>query len=194
MSATLIKAPEIYAAEWVNTESPIDLEQLLGKVVVIEAFQMLCPGCVAHGLPQAQRIASTFSKEDVIVFGLHTVFEHHEAQGTRTALEAFVHEYRIGFPVAIDKAASEGHIPQTMSAYNLRGTPSLILIDKAGNYRNQFFGEVSDMALGAQIMQLVGESASTIEYDKDAQERPKNNDDGLSPVGSPPESNGCAIN
>lgn len=32
---------------------------------------MLCPGCVSHGLPQAQRILSTFG-DDVVVLGLHT--------------------------------------------------------------------------------------------------------------------------
>lgn len=153
-------APELMVSEWLNTPMPISLAQQRGKVVVIEAFQMLCPGCVSHGLPQAQRIADTFSTDDVTVIGLHTVFEHHEAQGTRAALKAFLHEYKFGFPVAIDQQSNE-HIPKTMATYQLSGTPSLILIDRQGQIREQHFGSISDLAVGAQIMQLVCESADS---------------------------------
>ena len=84
---------------WLNTPSPITLDALRGKVVLLEAFQMLCPGCVSHSLPQAMRARALFSEADVAVIGLHTVFEHHEAQGTKEALEAFLHEYR--WPTAL---------------------------------------------------------------------------------------------
>lgn len=93
-------------SQWFNTDRPISLDDLAGEVVVIEAFQMLCPGCVSHGLPQAQRIASTFAGE-VTVLGLHTVFEHHEAMRP-VSLEAFLHEYRIGFPVGVDTTDDTG--------------------------------------------------------------------------------------
>lgn len=158
MNSETQPAPELMTTDWLNVPHPIALAGERGRVVVIEAFQMLCPGCVSHGLPQAQRIAETFSRDDVTVLGLHTVFEHHEAQGTRAALEAFLHEYRIGFPVAID-APSERHVPKTMAAYHLRGTPSLLLIDRQGRLRQQYFGSVPDLLIGAQIMQLVGESS-----------------------------------
>lgn len=152
-------AAELIVSDWLNTSTPITLADQRGKVIAIEAFQMLCPGCVSQGLPQAQRIAETFASDDVLVIGLHSVFEHHEAQGTRAALKAFLHEYQIDFPVAIDAASPESRIPLTMATYQLRGTPSLILIDREGRYREQHFGSVSDLALGAQIMQLVGEAS-----------------------------------
>lgn len=167
LGAAAHRAPELVASHWFNTPQPITLEGLRGKVVVIEAFQMLCPGCVSHGLPQAQRIAEVFNPADVSVIGLHSVFEHHTAQGTRAALEAFLHEYRIRFPVGIDAAASAGTIPQTMQAYQLRGTPSLILIDRQGIRREQHFGSVSDVAIGAQVMQLVAEKIDD-SYTKDS--------------------------
>ena len=87
-------APELQAAEWLNTAKPLSLQQLRGKVVAIYAFQMLCPGCVSHGIPQAKTIRATFDEKDVAVLGLHSVFEHHAVMN-RAALEAFVHEYRI---------------------------------------------------------------------------------------------------
>ena len=150
-------AAELQVECWLNSDAPISLAGLRGKVVVIEAFQMLCPMCVSHGLPQAARVAGTFDRDSVAVLGLHTVFEHHSAQGTRAALAAFLHEYRIAFPVGIDQAA-DGGVPRTMAAYRLRGTPTLILIDRLGRLRNRFFGQVPDLALGAEIMALVAES------------------------------------
>ncbi len=146
-------APTIHAAEWLNTDDPPTLEGLRGRVVAVEAFQMLCPGCVSHGLPQAQRIRQTFRPEDVTVLGLHSVFEHHAAM-TPVALRAFLHEYRIRFPVAVDMAGA-GPMPRTMVEWGLEGTPSLILFDRQGRMRARHLGSVPDMAVGAEIMQLV---------------------------------------
>lgn len=148
-------APPLEVSKWLNTETPISLDDLAGRVVVIEAFQMLCPGCVSHGLPQAQRIESTLAGE-VTVLGLHTVFEHHDAMGP-VSLEAFLHEYRIGFPVGIDAHDQPGGTPITMSRYQLRGTPSLILIDRAGRIRLNAFGHVDDLTVGATLARLIDE-------------------------------------
>ena len=137
---------------WLNSDRPLQLADFLGRVLVIEAFQMLCPGCVNHGLPQAQRVATTFDPNQVAVIGLHTVFEHH-AGNSRETLKAFLHEWRIRFPVAID-APGEGPLPRTMQAWGLEGTPSLILIDRQGQMRARHFGQVEDLALGAEIMAL----------------------------------------
>jgi len=162
MLKSLDPAPELQTSDWLNTSEQISLKQLRGKVVVIEAFQMLCPGCVSHGLPQAARIIQTFANHkagrEIVVLGLHTVFEHHEAQGTKVALEAFLHENRIQFPVAIDAQSDSHRLPQTMRNYHLQGTPSLILIDKEGRYREQYFGAASDLIIGANIMELVLDS------------------------------------
>ena len=150
-------APEIDASEWLNTPEPLTLAKLRGRVVVIEAFQMLCPGCVQHGLPQAQRIAAGFRAEDVQVVGIHTVFEHHAVQGTRAALEVFLHEYRIAFPVALDRQVER--IPATMAAYGMQGTPTLVLVDRKGWRRAQHFGSVSDLEVGAKIGHLLAAGA-----------------------------------
>lgn len=94
-------APEWLTTTWFNTPEAFDLERLLGQVVVLHAFQMLCPACVAHGIPQAQRVAEIFKSAPLTVIGLHTVFEHHEAMGLES-LCTFLHEYRVRFPVGVD--------------------------------------------------------------------------------------------
>ncbi len=158
-------APPLAVSRWFNTDAAINLDDLAGQVVAIEAFQMLCPGCVSHGLPQAQRIASSFAGE-VTVLGLHTVFEHHNAMGP-VSLEAFLHEYRIGFPVGVDTHDRPGGTPITMARYQLRGTPSLILIDRAGRVRLNAFGHVDDLNLGATLARLIDEPPPTEHCDPD---------------------------
>ena len=88
------------ASQWFNSEAPPTLAGLKGKVVVLHTFQMLCPGCVAHGLPQAQKVHRLFPRAHVEVIGLHTVFEHHEAM-VPIALKAFIHENRLAFPIGV---------------------------------------------------------------------------------------------
>lgn len=150
-----VLAPAWHISEWLNTPDPLDLETLRGHVVVACAFQMLCPGCVSHTIPQMKAVHALFGPQGVIVVGLHTVFEHHEAM-TVTALRAFVHEYGLRFPVGVDGHTEEGGpIPRTMAAYRMQGTPTLLLIDRAGRLRRQMFGPVPDLQLGAEIMRLV---------------------------------------
>jgi len=53
---TPLLLPEWDVSNWLNTPTPITLKSLRGRVVLLHAFQMLCPSCVAYGLPQAQRV------------------------------------------------------------------------------------------------------------------------------------------
>ena len=151
-------APELQVSQWLNTLRSITLAELRGRVVVLHAFQMLCPGCVLHGLPQATAIHDTFPAADVAVIGIHCVFEHHSAM-TPVALEAFLYEYRIRFPVAVDRPSTSGNIPHTMEAFGMRGTPTLILLDRQGCIRLNHFGRMDDLRVGATIGQLVSEAA-----------------------------------
>ncbi len=152
-------APELQITQWFNAATPPTLAGLRGKVVVLHAFQMLCPGCVQHGLPQAKKIHEIFDHDEVAVIGLHTVFEHHAAM-TPVSLAAFIHEYRLGFPIGVDTPGGAQGIPLTMQAYAMRGTPTLILIDRAGRIRHQGFGQEDDMMVGAQIAMLMAERVS----------------------------------
>lgn len=155
-------APELDASRWFNTPMPLSLAALRGKVVVLHAFQMLCPGCVAHGTPQAEKLHRMFVRSDeVVVIGLHTVFEHHAAM-TEVALEAFIHEYRLTLPIAIDRSGVDGPIPQMMRRYGMRGTPTTVVIDREGVVREHAFGQVDDLALGVLVGSLVAAPATML--------------------------------
>lgn len=153
-------APSWSTTHWFNTSGPLDLPALRGKAVALYAFQMLCPGCVSHALPQAQRLREAFPEDALAVVGLHSVFEHHAANSSQT-LEAFLHEYRIGFPVGVDAPGIDDPIPKTMSAYRMRGTPTLVLIDAEGRLRRQVFGHAPDLNVGAEITRILQDAAVT---------------------------------
>lgn len=121
---------------------------------MVETFQMLCPGCASHGIPTAQRVQQTLP--DVTVIGLHTVFEHHAVMGPE-ALRVFLNEYRITFPVGIDRLAPGETIPETMRTYGLQGTPSTLLFDRQGRLRSSAFGAVDDLVLGHALGRLLSE-------------------------------------
>ena len=149
-------APPWRTAKKFNHDAPLSRASLRGRVVVLHAFQMLCPGCAQHGLPQAQRIQASFAAAEVAVIGLHTVFDHHAAMAP-VSLRAFLHEYRVSFPAAVAAPAAGPHdsIPQTMRAYGLQGTPGLLLIDRYGDLRLHAFSAIDDLVVGAAIAALV---------------------------------------
>lgn len=156
MTRSMDIAPELRVSQWFNTSEPLTLAALRGRVVVLHAFQMLCPGCVRSGIPQAQMIDRLFSSNDVAVIGIHTVFEHHAAM-TPVSLAAFIKEYRITFPVAVDEASQDRAMPMTMAAYGMKGTPTLVLIDRAGRIRRHAFGAEDDLRIGAEIGLLLAD-------------------------------------
>ena len=147
------KPPELAVAGWLDTAEPLSLEGLKGRVVVLVAFQMLCPGCVEHAIPQAKRLRARFNPDQVAIVGLHSVFEHHHAM-TPEALEVFVSEFKLPFPVAIDQPTGDGLPPRTMTAYQMQGTPTLLLFDRAGRLRRHYFGQPDDIMLAAEIMAM----------------------------------------
>lgn len=156
MPVPLRPAAEWDTVQWFNTEGPLSLADLRGKVVVAAAFQMLCPGCVHNLVPQLRRAHALFAGQASVI-GLHTVFEHHDAQGPKS-LAAFLKENQVAFPVGIDRpGGTRDPLPTTMRRYGMQGTPTLMLVDARGRLRRQTFGHVSDLQLGADIMSLIRE-------------------------------------
>jgi peroxiredoxin len=151
-------APPLDIAEWRNVApgASITIESLRGKVVVLYAFQMLCPGCVLHGSRLAKRLHEQLAPADLAVIGLHTVFEHHAAMKP-VSLDAYLHEFQLSFPVGIDRHESGNPLPLTMTRYGMHGTPTFVLIDRTGRVRRHHFGAIDELALGVEIGRLLAE-------------------------------------
>lgn len=153
-----LSEPDI--SEWFNGPA-LSLAGLRGKVVVLHAFQMLCPGCVSRSLPQMQQLHA-MRLLDLAVVGLHTVFEHHAAMPP-AALKVFLSEYRITFPVGVDRPGTDGPLPATMRDWGLQGTPTTLLLDRMGRLRHHALGAEADLSLGLRIGALLGEAPPAAE-------------------------------
>ena len=71
------KAPNLHVSEWVQG-LPTNIDKNIGKVVLIEVFQVNCPGCFMYALPNAIEIYKNNSRDDVVLLGLATAFEDYD--------------------------------------------------------------------------------------------------------------------
>jgi hypothetical protein len=68
------KAPNLAVSEWVQGR-PTNIDKEIGNVVLVEVFQVNCPGCFSHGIPQAIDIYTKYRDRGLRVLGLATAFE-----------------------------------------------------------------------------------------------------------------------
>ena len=68
------KAPNIGVSEWIQG-APTNIDQEKDQVVLVEVFQVNCPGCFMHAIPEAISIYNKYKDEGVRVFGIATAFE-----------------------------------------------------------------------------------------------------------------------
>jgi len=75
MSAQIGKiAPNLKVSEWVQGNDT-NLDQQRDNVVLVEVFQVNCPGCFMYGIPEAIEIFNKYKSKDVSVLGVATAFE-----------------------------------------------------------------------------------------------------------------------
>lgn len=135
-------APEWHIQEWIVGPAQT-MKGLRGKVVVIDFFQLWCPGCNQFTLPLIDSWETKFAAEiergDLALVSIHTVFEGHSVQ-TNERLKTFVKEKGMDHPVGVDMHEMDTRLPDTMINYQTRGTPEIAIVDKQGRLRFQQFG------------------------------------------------------
>jgi thiol-disulfide isomerase/thioredoxin len=78
MVATIgAKAPNLAVSTWVQGKAT-NIEEERGNVVLVEVFQVNCPGCFLYGIPEAIEIYRKYRDNGVTVIGLATAFEDFE--------------------------------------------------------------------------------------------------------------------
>lgn len=129
----LAKAPELReVSEWVGGD-PVVLEQERGKVVVVHFFAADCINCIRN-FPHYKKWRTEFSPEEVTLVGIHTP-ETSKERDPNHAKKKF-REQGLNFPVALDTGK------KNWDAWTNRMWPSVYLIDKQGNVREWWYGEL----------------------------------------------------
>jgi len=68
------KAPNLKVSKWVQGMDT-NLDKQNDNVVVVEVFQVNCPGCFMYGIPESIEIHNKYKSEGVSVLGMATAFE-----------------------------------------------------------------------------------------------------------------------
>jgi len=68
------KAPNLGVSEWIQG-TPTNFDQEKDHVVLVEVFQVNCPGCFMNAIPEAINIYNKYKDEGVRVLGVATAFE-----------------------------------------------------------------------------------------------------------------------
>lgn len=152
------KAPQWDISEWINGDGG-NVDQLKGRVIIIDFFQLWCPGCNKFSGPLMtfwqKRFADDIAAGRLSLVKIHTVFEGHGYQ-TVKKLKSYVKEKGITLPVGVDRHIKGQRLPVTMKRYETRGTPEMAIIDREGIIRLQEFGYFEPEPAEALITTLMG--------------------------------------
>lgn len=150
-------APAWDVVEWINSDD-MALSDLKGQVVIVEFFQLWCPGCNRFSIPLIKEWEKKFAKQirdkNLTIVSIHTVFEGHSYQNAKK-LKRFLKSKGITHPVGVDRHREGDHIPQTMRNFVTSGTPEIAVVDKEGIIRMQQFGGFNTRAAERLIRNLL---------------------------------------
>jgi thiol-disulfide isomerase/thioredoxin len=141
-------APEFTGIEkWLNSE-PLSMQQLRGKVVLVDFWTFACINCV-NTLPYVKSWHQKYKDQGLVVVGVHTPeypFER-STENVKTAIR----QYDIRYPVAQDNRYA------TWNAYANQYWPAVYLIDKKGQVVYTHFGEGQYAQTEATIQALLAQ-------------------------------------
>ena len=125
-------APElILGGQWFNS-IPLNLQELRGKVVLIDFWTYTCINCI-RTLPYLKNWHQKYKDEGLIIIGVHTPefeFEKNPDNVTKA-----IKDFGLEYPIMQDNDFA------TWKAYNNRYWPAEYFIDKNGRIRRTHFGE-----------------------------------------------------
>ena len=142
-------APELKNDVWLNTEAPLRLADLRGKVVLLDMWTFGCINC-QHVIPSLREWHEQYSPQGLVVIGNHYPEFSYEADLEN--LKEAVTRLKVTYAVAQD---NEG---DTWRAYDNHYWPTLYLIDKRGHIRYRHIGEGSYAETETAIEELLRET------------------------------------
>ena len=145
-TASWVKAPaftQLATKDWINSQ-PLTLQELTGKVVLIDIWTFGCWNCY-RSFPWLNEFEKKYKDQGLTVIGVHTPEFNHERD--REKIKQKVVEFKLNHPVMVDNDASY------WKAINNRYWPTFYLIDKQGIIRGQYIGEIHTGDPRAQLIE-----------------------------------------
>ncbi|HEX9758850.1 MAG TPA: redoxin domain-containing protein [Nitrospiria bacterium] len=125
-------APEIQGIQaWINSK-PLSINELKGKVVLVDFWTYSCINCL-RTIPYLNAWHDKYGEKGLVIIGVHTPEFNFEKASER--VKTAVNDLRIRYPVALDNEK------KTWKAYSNTYWPHKYLIDAGGNIRFEQIGE-----------------------------------------------------
>ena len=165
------KAPNLKVSEWVQGNDT-NLDQHSGNVVLVEVFQVNCPGCFMYGIPEAIEIFNKYKSKGVSVLGVATAFEDFDKNTLKNLkllvetgkvvgeTEKMLSQYgqldgdkitfKIPYPIAMDSLIkqSDDVTKEQMDSLIKKQIPDFDT--QPENYKNEIYGRVKNYFLSKE--------------------------------------------
>jgi thiol-disulfide isomerase/thioredoxin len=143
-----IRAPELSGHHgWLNTDKPLSLAALRGKVVLLDFWTYGCINCM-HIIPDLKRLEHKYSNE-LVVIGVHSA--KYENEKSEENIRRIILRYELEHPVVNDADFA------IWQSYGVNAWPTQVLIDPDGYIAGGISGEGNYDVLDRTIGQLVAE-------------------------------------
>lgn len=160
------KAPNLGVSEWVQG-APTNIDKEKDKIILVEVFQVNCPGCFMYALPEAINIYNKYKDEGLRVLGIATAFEDFDKNTlenlrmlaetgevigeTKEALSMYGQlkegnkiTFKIPFPLGMDKLTKINGEATTEQIMNFIYAQLPEFDSQPEDYRNQIIQRVKD--------------------------------------------------
>ncbi|MGQ0791610.1 MAG: TlpA family protein disulfide reductase [Nitrosopumilaceae archaeon] len=159
------KAPNLKVSQWIQG-LPTNFDKEKDHVVLVEVFQVNCPGCFLYGIPEAINIYNRYHSEGVTVLGVATAFEDFD-KNTKENLELLLKTgevigdtkeglsqygklndsklpYKIPFPVGMDSLIKETGDISELRIKNFINKQIPDFDSQSEDYKNQIIHRVKE--------------------------------------------------
>lgn len=159
------KAPNFKVSQWIQG-LPTNFDKEKDHIVLVEVFQVNCPGCFLYGIPEAINIYNKYHSEGVTVLGIATAFEDFD-KNTKENLELLLNTgevigdtkeglsqsgklndgklpYKIPFPVGMDSLVKETGDINEMRVKNFINKQIPDFDSQSEDYKNQIIHRVKE--------------------------------------------------
>ena len=142
----LVRAPEFTPGlTWLNTDKPLSIKGLRGKVVLLDFWTYGCINCL-HIIPDLKKLEAKYPNE-LVVIGVHSAKFATESDAGN--LRQAVMRYGLEHPVVSDKEM------RIWNEYAVRAWPTQVLIDPDGRIVGQVAGEGNYDVLDENIAKTI---------------------------------------
>ena len=143
-----IRAPELKGDRgWLNTDKPLSLAGLKGKVVLLDFWTYGCINCM-HIIPDLKRLEKKYPNE-LVVIGVHSA--KFENEKNTENIRRIILRYEIEHPIVNDADF------KIWNAYSVNAWPTRYLIDPAGYVIGKLSGEGGYEALDNAIATTIAD-------------------------------------